>query len=166
MTARIHILMFGVVLCALLAPTAQATIVQPSVGSSVSTTGRITLRMSLVNTVCSTAISGVVLTTSTTSFALTSRGCTIGSLTMPYNLPMTIALDGTWVMHVRVGINLPIWGQCVYEGRMGGTWHFVIADTALTITSGALPVSRLSAPICASGLIITGTFIAEDLVVV
>lgn len=142
-----------------LSSAASATITSPGVGSSVTANGRVTLRGSIVNTVCTVSLTGNVASgTTVTGIRGSSSGCSIGTLTFNSVGTKSITLARTWSVTINATLVAPIVGTCIYSGALSGTWAYNPATgTELTITANTLALQSGSGGLCIRNPIVTGT---------
>lgn len=153
LTAALFVLaMFG------LSSAASATITSPGVGTGVTANGRVTLRGSVVNTVCNVVLRGTVASgTVVNGNSGTSTGCTVGTLTFRSVGDKVITLGRTWSVSLNATLVAPIVGTCIYSGVLSGTWAYnPSTGTELTITGSTLTVQSGSGGLCIRTPIVTG----------
>lgn len=139
---------------------AAANFVQP-VGTGATATGTFHFAGNIPGTTsCSLSLGGRVA--SSTAFGVTTgRGsCNLGGLTLA-NFPWTQTIDlaGSWtVATIRMTVAVPLIGNCVYEGNLGGTYESDgDALTILTIAHAASSVVKTSgSALCISVLTVAG----------
>ncbi len=141
---------------------ASATITSPAPGTSVTANGRITLRGSIVNTVCSVSLTGRVAAGGVGATGITgsSSGCSLGTLTFRSVGDKTSNLNGTWSVSLSATLVAPIVGTCNYSGGLSGTWAYDEEQgTVLTITGNTLALQSGSGSLCIARPIVTGTLV-------
>lgn len=153
-----------------LSSAASAGIVSPASGSAITANGRVTLRGSIVNTVCPVVLRGTVgpgtpLALTVTNITGGSSTCSIGTLTIrsvgikSYGLTNG-RLNGTWrIDNLVATLVAPIVGTCNYSGSLSGTWVYDEEQgTVLTVTGNTLTLdTSTSGPLCIARPIVTGT---------
>ncbi|HEY6562707.1 MAG TPA: hypothetical protein VI072_35825 [Polyangiaceae bacterium] len=138
---------------------ASANFVQAS-GTSASAGGTVNFAGNILTASCSMSLSGRVASATTLSVTSGSGSCNVGGLTLSgFPWTQTIDLAGNWtISHIVATVAVPLFGNCVYEGTLGGTYE---SDgegvTILTITDSASDVTKTSGSVaCTSTPTISG----------
>lgn len=145
-------LILGLVLAAMglfaMSSVASAASIQEPVGTRVTATGYVNFAGNILTARCSMNLAGEVTGRDTLDVTGGSGSCNVGGLTLtsfPWGLTFDAFGPGTWELTgMRAVVDVPVFGDCVYTGSLGGVYTSAGGVTDLTILDALSSVSKES----------------------